>query len=130
MKVGDKVGVDIGGHWVADAKVKRIDDDRVTLVVPATEVVMALKTTIDPSVGPDRASGTEHAILGSENVQGDIVADSVVANEVNEENVAAATTADANGNELQTVTPEKQQEAVSTDDPVNDEQPVKETDNG
>lgn len=46
MKVNDKVPVTIGGQVVAQANIKEVGDGQVTLVVPATLVVMATRTEL------------------------------------------------------------------------------------
>lgn len=48
MKQGDKVPVTIAGQVVAQATVKELGDGTVTLVVPGTLVVMAVRTEIAP----------------------------------------------------------------------------------
>lgn len=47
MKVGDVVPVTIAGQTVAQAKVVELDSATVTLIVPATQVVMAVRTELD-----------------------------------------------------------------------------------
>lgn len=66
MKVGDKVPVNIGMHVVAQAEVKNVNtkDSTATLVVPATLVVMGVRTELTdlPSTEP----ATETIISGVE----------------------------------------------------------------
>jgi len=75
MKIGDKIPVTIAGQTVAQAAVKEVGDGTVTLVVPATLVVMATRTELahdapsEPETetvitGVDRASGEESAPVG------------------------------------------------------------------
>lgn len=52
MNVGDKVRVDIQGTEVAQAEVKELGDGTVTVIIPATRVVMAMKSELAPEVGP------------------------------------------------------------------------------
>lgn len=47
MKVGETVPVSIAGETVAQAKVVEMSNETVTLIVPATQVVMAVKTELD-----------------------------------------------------------------------------------
>lgn len=47
MNVGDTVPVTIAGQVVAQAKVVELDNQAVTLIVPATQVVMGVKTELD-----------------------------------------------------------------------------------
>ncbi len=59
MKVGDTEPVTIRGHQVALATVKEVRDGEVSLVVPATLVVMATRTDLAPEVVPEvEAAGT------------------------------------------------------------------------
>ena len=44
MKIGDIFPVTIAGQTVANAKVVELDKDSATLIVPATKVVMAIRT--------------------------------------------------------------------------------------
>lgn len=62
MNVGEKVDVLIGGSVVAQAEVKEVGDGTATLIVPATRVVMAVRTELAPEVGPDNSSGTQTII--------------------------------------------------------------------
>lgn len=65
MKVGDTVAVNIGASTVANAKIVELGDGTATLVIPATKVVMAVRTELDTTpVAPSQ--GNEHAILGIE----------------------------------------------------------------
>lgn len=59
MNVGEKVDVTISGAVVAQAEVKEVGDGTATLIVPATRVVMAVKTQLAPEVGPSNESGTQ-----------------------------------------------------------------------
>lgn len=47
MKRGETVPVTIAGQVVAQAKVVELDEATVTLIVPATQVVMAVRTELD-----------------------------------------------------------------------------------
>lgn len=60
MKVGDKVPVFIGGHTVAQAEVKAVDssENTATLVVPATLVVMGVRTELTDLPGSEPATDT------------------------------------------------------------------------
>lgn len=75
MKIGDKIPVTIAGQTVAQAAVKEVGDGTVTLVVPATLVVMATRTELahdapsEPETetvitGVDRAEGEQSAPVG------------------------------------------------------------------
>jgi hypothetical protein len=60
VNVGDKVSVDIQGTKVVDAEVKEVGDGTVTVIIPATRVVMAVKSELAPEVTPSAdSSGTE-----------------------------------------------------------------------
>lgn len=72
MKRGDKVPVTIAGQTVANAEVRETGDGTVTLIVPATMVVMATKTELAIET-PAPASETESQILGVERRSGDPV---------------------------------------------------------
>lgn len=62
MKVGDTVPVNLGGHVVAQARVAEMHNDRATLVIPQTVVVMAVRTELDRA--PADTSGTETIVTG------------------------------------------------------------------
>ena len=63
MNVGDKVAVSIQGHEVVQAEVKEVSDGTATLIIPATRVVMAVKTELAPEVtAAADTSGTEHIV--------------------------------------------------------------------
>lgn len=66
MKVGDTVPVNIGHHTVAQAQVKSVDtkENTATLVVPATLVVMGIRTELTDL--PSAESATETLITGVE----------------------------------------------------------------
>jgi hypothetical protein len=64
MKVGDTVPVNIGAATVTNAKIVELGDGTATLVIPATKVVMGVRTQLDTA--PTPTGGTEHAILGVE----------------------------------------------------------------
>lgn len=65
MKRGDKIEVTIGGHVVANAEVTELDDGTATLVIPKTQVVMGVRTSLDPN--PARTPGSvEHQVIGTE----------------------------------------------------------------
>ena len=81
MKVGDKVPVTIAGQKVADAEVRAMADGTVTLVFPATKVVMGTRTEIAPEVTGNTDTGSDHQILGVEQ-NGVPVTDAPVAEEV------------------------------------------------
>lgn len=65
MKVGDTFAVAIAGHPVANAAVTEIADGKATLVIPATQVVMAIRTELDPEAVAE-PSGNQHVLLGQE----------------------------------------------------------------
>lgn len=68
MKVGDTEAVAIRNDVVAQAKVVEIDRDNntVTLIVPATRVVMGLKLEIDTTPPAPSEEGTGHVLIGTE----------------------------------------------------------------
>lgn len=49
MKRGDQIPVTIEGQTVAQAIIEQVEADRVTLVVPATRVVMGVVTHLAPT---------------------------------------------------------------------------------
>lgn len=75
MKVGDTVPVVIAGQTVTQASVKELGDGTATLVVPATLVVMAVRTELalapeESTTAPEEgAGGAEHVVLGVEERQ-------------------------------------------------------------
>lgn len=46
MKQGDTVAVTIDGHIVANAVIESIEDGRATLLIPATRVIMGVRSTL------------------------------------------------------------------------------------
>lgn len=63
MNVGDKIAVTIQGSEIAQAEVKEVGEGTATLIVPATRVVMAVRTELAPEVTPTAdGSGTETII--------------------------------------------------------------------
>lgn len=72
MKVGDTVPVQIGGHIVAQARIKEMTNEQATLIVPATMVVMGIRTSLEdvPEV-PQDTSGTETVITGVDRTNND-----------------------------------------------------------
>lgn len=63
MRVGDTVDVTVAGQVVAKAKIQEVLSDRATLVIPATVVVMGIRTDFDTPV--DQVSETETQIVGT-----------------------------------------------------------------
>lgn len=72
MKRGDKVPVTIAGQTVANAEVRETGDGTVTLIVPATMVVMATRTELAVET-PAPVSESESQILGVERTSGEPV---------------------------------------------------------
>lgn len=68
MKVGDKHPVTIAGQVVAEAEVKELEGETVTLVVPATRVVMAVQTQL--AEAPQVAPETQTIVIGTEGPDG------------------------------------------------------------
>lgn len=64
MKVGDNIPVYIAGQVVANAKVRELGNDTATLVVPATLVVMAVRTELAGDAPAADTTGTETIITG------------------------------------------------------------------
>lgn len=62
MKVGDSVPVALAGHVVAQAKVKELSDGKAVLIIPATQVTMAVRTELDAA--PVEPKETETVITG------------------------------------------------------------------
>ena len=73
MKTGDTVPVTIAGDTVAQAKVTEIDKDNntVTLIVPATRVVMGLRVEIDSAPAPVEEPAKQTIITGVDRVDGE-----------------------------------------------------------
>lgn len=64
MKPGDKFAVNLNEHVVAEAVVIDIEDGKVTLDIPATRIVMGVKSSLTDL--PDTTPAVEHQILGAE----------------------------------------------------------------
>lgn len=79
MKKGDQIPVNIAGDVVAQATIERVDleANTVTMVFPATRVVMALRTEIDttPAEPVETEPATQTIITGVDRVdaQGNII---------------------------------------------------------
>lgn len=69
MKIGDTEPVYMAGQVVAQAKVAEFDSETATLIIPATRVVMAVRTSLAAPPEPEvpEASGNQHVMLGLEN---------------------------------------------------------------
>jgi hypothetical protein len=61
MKPGDKFAVNLNEHVVAEAVVIDIEDGKVTLDIPATRIVMGVKSSLTDL--PDTVPDKEYAIL-------------------------------------------------------------------
>jgi hypothetical protein len=68
VKVGDKVPVTLAGHTVAQATVRELGDGTAVLVVPATQVTMAVRTELDAAPAPVKE--TETVITGVDRAEG------------------------------------------------------------
>lgn len=55
MKVGETVDVTIAGQVVAQAKVVELGAETTTLIVPATQVVMAVSTQLSAAPAPEQS---------------------------------------------------------------------------
>lgn len=68
MKIGDKIGVYLANQLVAEAEIRELEDDKATLIIPATRVVMAVRTSLEPEAGPApvEPTGNQHVLLGDE----------------------------------------------------------------
>lgn len=66
MKIGDKVPVNIAGDVAGHAEVTAVDMEtrQVTLVIPATRVIMALKVELDSAPAPVEESNVQTIITG------------------------------------------------------------------
>lgn len=66
MKIGDKVPVNIAGDVAGQAEVTAVDMEtrQVTLVIPATRVIMALKVELDSAPAPVEEPTTQTIITG------------------------------------------------------------------
>lgn len=64
MKINDLVPVTIAGQVVAQATVREMSDGTATLVVPATLVVMAVRTELALETPAADTTGTETIITG------------------------------------------------------------------
>lgn len=90
MKVGDSVAVTIAGQVVANATVKEMADGTATLIVPATRVVMAVRTELAYEAPVVQEQTTETIITGVDRPEA-VEAASVVQN-VETANSEVATT--------------------------------------
>lgn len=68
MKPGDKFNVNLNEHVVAEAVVIDIEDGKVTLDIPATRIVMGVKSSLTDL--PDTLPDTERQIIGTQDDQG------------------------------------------------------------
>lgn len=68
MKVGDKEPVIIAGQVVGYADISEIADGTATLVIPATRVVMGVRTSLTQDTAPVDTTGTETIITGVDRV--------------------------------------------------------------
>lgn len=68
MKPGDKFAVNLNEHVVAEAVVIDIEDGKVTLDIPATRIVMGVKSSLTDL--PDTQPTTERVLLGAETADG------------------------------------------------------------
>lgn len=70
MKVGDKVPVNIAGDVAGQAVVTAVDMEtrQVTLVIPATRVIMALKVELDSAPAPVEEPSKQVIITGVDRV--------------------------------------------------------------
>ena len=74
MKVNDLVPVNVGAGVVAQAKITEVDAENstVTLIIPATKVVMAYSTQLAPeATAPKTEPTTETIITGVDRVSGE-----------------------------------------------------------
>lgn len=69
MKTGDTVPVTVAGQVVAQAAVVELDKNTATLIVPATRVVMAVRTEL--AVEEPKEEGPSTLITGVDRVDGD-----------------------------------------------------------
>jgi len=66
MNTGDTYPVYLAGQVVADAKVVEFDSETATLIIPATRVVMAVRTELSaPEPVEPEVTGNEHVMLGT-----------------------------------------------------------------
>lgn len=72
MKVGDNVPVTLAGHVVAQARVSELGDGKAVLVIPGTQVTMAVRTELDAAPAPQR--DTETIVTGVDRAEGDTAA--------------------------------------------------------
>lgn len=80
MKVGDTVPVALAGHVVAQAQVKELSDGKAVLIIPATQVVMAVRTELDAV--PAEPKETETVITGAERAEDNTAADVQTAEQI------------------------------------------------
>lgn len=77
MKVNDLVPVNVGAGVVAQAKITEVnvEDSTVTLIIPATKVVMAYSTQLAPeAVAPKPEPTVETLITGVDRASGESAA--------------------------------------------------------
>lgn len=108
MKVGDTIPVTIEGSVVAQATVEAVETDRVTLIVPATRVVMAVVT---------RISGEHHATPSKETIVDEVVRTPSVESGTAATEVAAEAPA-----EPETTSEVTSESTVESSEPVSEQQ--------
>ena len=101
MKVGDKVPVTLAGHVVTQAEVRELGDGTAVLVVPATQVTMAVRTELDTAPAPVKE--TETVITGVDRQEAGTEA--TVETTGAPESAVASDTADVSTTEATTVEP-------------------------
>ena len=62
MKIGDRIAVQMEGFDVAEAVIEDIEDGKATIVIPATRVVVGVRTSLDVSARPE--SGNPDRVFG------------------------------------------------------------------
>lgn len=97
MKVGDNVPVTIAGQAVAMATVKEMGEGQAVLIVPATRVVMAVRTELAYEAPVVQEQTTETIVTGVDRAEGAGEVAAVV------ENVNTGAAANVDGATVETV---------------------------
>jgi hypothetical protein len=67
MKIGDRFTVYLDSHAVAEAVVEDIEDDKATLIIPATRLVMGIASSLTDL--PEEIPEVEHQFAGLQDLE-------------------------------------------------------------
>lgn len=78
MKIGQKLPVQIEGMTVGEAYVDDIDGDEAIVIIPATRLVVKVRTSLDFAAEAERESdGTERVLVGTVDNDGNVTSPAV-----------------------------------------------------